>query len=249
MRRMKLMPASRLCEAEHLFRARPYDAWRTEREHAAEADEQHRGRDSVDELGADREENAAEYGAADHRGLARDRAQRHGAGEQLGLDDLGRQCAAGGSAERAGNAGGDREREERPQLGRPRTADDGAARRTRPSRSPARTANTNRRGKWSAICPAGSASTSSGRNSASPISPRSNGIPVDRVHLPADGHDRHLRGEAHHDERRPRGAHSRAAAALQASVAEASSEVSHTEKPAGSGLFEPSSGCGSRWLG
>ena len=36
-------------------------------------------------------------------------------------------------------------------------------------------AKTKRRGKWSAIWPAGSASTSSGRNSARPIRPRSNG--------------------------------------------------------------------------
>ena len=44
---------------------------------------------------------------------------------------------------------------------------------------------------------------------------------------------------------RPRAARSRAAAALQAGVAGASSRLSHTEKPAGSGPFEPSSAFGS----
>ena len=56
-------------------------------------------------------------------------------------------------------------------------------------------ARSRRRGRRSASCPAGSASKSSGRNSASPIEREVERVLPHVVHLPADGDERHREPE------------------------------------------------------
>ena len=172
--RMKRMPASSVCEARRLVRSARARGSRMS-EDADEADREHHGRDAVDELGRDR--RRAGRRARARRSIAAWNAIERSA-IALAISSNGTSVA--GSA-RAGR------RSDRAARRRSRTRARGTARARRAvqrddeqeqrddDRHAVAPANRSRREKRSARCPAGSASSGSGTNSASPIRPRSSG--------------------------------------------------------------------------
>ena len=145
------------------------------REHARERHDRQDDRDDVDELGLDREQETSERRRDDGRHLEADRPLRERAHEDLLGNERRRERTARGRTDGAADALQEREREERPHAF--------GAREVTASRPPRTTkfieiitASSVRRGTRSASCPAGSAKRRSGRNSASPTSPRSSGF-------------------------------------------------------------------------
>ena len=200
---MKRMPREEASAARRLGSRRGNASGRVTGSSTTRRDHEQHDRRAVDGLRAEREEQAADRGPADRRDLAGDRAHRERAGQQLGRHELRRQRPAGRVAERGDRAGERRERDELPELVRAAERDDEQEQPDdRASASPRRSRRV-MRGSRSASCPAGSASSGTGTNSASPIRPEVERAVVDRVDLPADRDLRHLHREARAEHRRP----------------------------------------------
>ena len=133
------------------------------------------GRDAVDELGRDRR-TAARRSPARRSSRPGTRSSAAPSRSRSGRTARPSPAAPARAArDRVGAADRDREHEERPELRRRRSATRRAAAARRAIVTAVAPANSSRREKRSARCPAGSASSGSGANSASPIRPRSSG--------------------------------------------------------------------------
>ena len=186
-------------------------------------------------------EQSPDCGADDHAGLGRDRAQRHRVLQRVYADQRRRHGAGGGPAQRHRRPCAHRHRQIGPHVGRVRAALMSARPTPTAALSSSEPAKISRRGTRSASWPAGSASTSRGTNSASPIQPRSSGAPVQGVDLPPDHHFEHLQADPHPEQGKP----------PEAEVAhlERRPEPPHVPSSAGSSLRERSFGDSWVYLG
>ena len=136
-RLMNLIPSSTL-ESPGAFAPGTRSSGSLCRDERCDADREHDGREPVDRLLVEGEEEAAERGPDDGSGLERDRAPRHRARDQLERDERGAERACRRVRDRRGDAAGRREHEEGPELLCARDRDHEQERRRRRRRARAR---------------------------------------------------------------------------------------------------------------
>ncbi len=160
------------------------------------------GGGSVDDLGSDREEKAAERGAGDRRHLERDRADRHRTWDQLERHHHRGQRPSSRRAERACDADCRSEREERPEL---------MCARGRNDDQQGDDDERDRLGECEDEPPRDAVGELPGRQReheqrhelGQADQPEVERGAVDRIHLPADRDRRHLRAEPAREDRDP----------------------------------------------